>query len=237
MKHVHAWHKTAVGSVVCWLGGIRFAVPVLAFVAVALAWGTYIESTESGKAARAAVYGSWWFIGLMALVCVSLIFAVITRYPWKRKHIGFIVVHASLVALIGAGFWSLFGRIEGRIMLREGMSSNAVETEQEVIELVRHNAGTFEVLGQVVAEKPGTYTLGGMSIRLVEHWSNTREEFEITNDNASAFRAVEVSLRGESGSGTGIGEDTGSGPGVIEGLTVEVLAPGNAWDAPAPATR
>ncbi|MGE4196529.1 MAG: cytochrome c biogenesis protein ResB, partial [Phycisphaerales bacterium] len=84
---------------------------------------------------------------------------------------------------------------------------------------------------------PGTYTLGGMSIRLVEHWSNTREEFEITNDNASAFRAVEVSLRGESGSGTWIGEDTGSGPGVIEGLTVEVLAPGNAWDAPAPATR
>jgi hypothetical protein len=95
MKRSHAWHHTAFGNVACWLGSIQFAVPILIFVAVALGWGTYLESTQSARVAKSVVYGSMWFLILMGLVCVSLIFAVVTRYPWKRKHVGFITPASS----------------------------------------------------------------------------------------------------------------------------------------------
>ncbi len=102
------------------------AVPVLGLVALALAWGTYLESTQGTKVSRATVYGAWWFVGLMGLICVSLVFAVVTRYPWRRKHVGFITVHAGLIILIVGGFWSLVGRLEGHVTLEEGTASNVL---------------------------------------------------------------------------------------------------------------
>ena len=114
MKPREPWHETLFGRIALFLGSVRLAVPVIAFVAVEMAWGTYLESTQNAKVARAAVYVSWWFVSLMALVCVSLVFAVITRYPWKRRHVGFITVHAGLLLLMagslgGAALIAMFG--------------------------------------------------------------------------------------------------------------------------------
>ena len=185
MKRSQPWHDTPFGTTAAWLGSIQLAVPVLVMVAVALVWGTYLESTQDGRVARAAVYGSWWFMALMGLVCVSLIFAVVTRYPWKRKHVGFIIVHASLIALIAGGFWSLLGRIEGHIGLEQGSASGTIEMDQECLELSDHEAGQFRIIGEIDAPtRPGRYMIGGFPLEVVEAWGNTRESFEIKDDGA-----------------------------------------------------
>ena len=135
-------------------------------MAAALAWGTYLESTQNVKVARATVYGSWWFMVLMALICVSLVFAVVTRYPWKRKHVGFMTVHASLITLIFGGFWSLFGRVEGQLPLEAGTQSNVITTDSEQIETVRHQNGEFQAVAVAPLEfnnasDGGRYEPGG----------------------------------------------------------------------------
>jgi hypothetical protein len=238
MKHSQPWHQTRLGNLACWLGSIQFAVPILALVAVALGWGTYIESTQDSRMARAAVYGSPWFMGVMGLVCVSLLFAVITRYPWKLRHVGFIVVHASLVTMIVAGFWSLFGRIEGHIGLEEGSSAGSIEMDRESLELVEHENGQFRTIGEADAPSHPTHlTLGSYPVEVEEVWNNFRETFEVTDDGEDLYRAVQIQFGPMAESAIWVGDEA-KGPGsaapVLDGIKVRVLAAGADWQPPAP---
>lgn len=231
MKPTLAWHFTPVGRVILWLGSIQLAVPILILVAAALAWGTYLESTQSAKVAKAMVYGSPWFIGVMALVCMSLVFAVVTRFPWKRKHVGFMIVHASLVAMIGAGFWSLYGRVEGRVGLIEGRSASTMELDEEILELVEPNQGNFKVLAAVPAPHgPAEFSLGDTPVRVIERWRNTQEEFEVRDDGPQPYRAVEIAFAHDAPKGAWVGEETKGGPAFLENLVIRLFPSGTPFD-------
>jgi hypothetical protein len=231
MKAIHRWHHSAWGRTARFLGSINLAVPVLVFVAAALAWGTYLESAHNVRVARATVYGSWWFIALMALVCVSLVFAVITRFPWKRKHVGFITVHAGLIMLIVGGFWSLFGRIEGQLPLEAGTTSNVLTTETEQVEVVRHQNGQFEPLSAAQLEYGRkTLTLGAIKLDVLGRWDNSREEAYVENDAPAPLRAVELSLDPSTPDTIWVGEEShGSSATVSGGLRIRVLPAGVPW--------
>ncbi len=234
MKPNRPWHFTRVGRLVLFLGSIELAVPVMVLVALALAWGTYLESTQGVMNSRATVYTAWWFVTLMGLIGVSLVAAVITRYPWKRRHVGFITVHTGLVILIIGGFWSLFGRVEGHIALEEGTASRVLETKNEL--LVLHEPGQLEALDSARAPHvPGLVSLAGIPITVVAFWENTSETPYVVNDAARAFRAIELSTDPQASSGEWVGEESQmGGPGTFAGMSVRVLPDGATWDPPPP---
>jgi hypothetical protein len=235
MKRTHAWHDTPLGIGACWLGSIQFAVPILIFVAIALAVGTYLESTESARVAKSVVYGSPWFMVLMGLVCVSLIFAVITRYPWKRKHVGFIIVHASLVSLIAGGFWSLMGRMEGHMGLSTGETSGILDMDQERLEIFEHDKGEMRSLGDTeVPGKPGKFTIAGIPFELIESWENAHEQFDVMDDGADPYRAVQIQFGPMAESAVWIGDEAKGEAPVMDGIKIRVLADGLDWTPPAP---
>lgn len=118
-----AKNSTRIRLTLTYLGSVRFATPILAATAVALMYGTFVESSSGPSAARSAVYGAWWFLALMVGVCISLALSVVMRYPWRREHIGFIVVHGSLVVIIVSGFISYSMRIEDSMTLSSGMQA------------------------------------------------------------------------------------------------------------------
>lgn len=238
MRARHDWHHSAFGRLALFLGGLRLAVPVMAFVAVALAVGTYLDSTQGAKVAFRFVYGSAWFIALMGLVCLSLIFAVITRFPWKRRHIGFITVHAGLIILIVGGFWSLFGRLEGRVMLVEGDRSNEMEINTNRLELVRGDPQSLDIQAWASAEDhvSGTVRLADVTLEIVDRWDNTTEERYIADDGPAPLRAVEITLDPRTTDGQWVAEASKSGgPAFLGGMTVRVLGAGEAYEPPAAA--
>ncbi|MFO0829389.1 MAG: cytochrome c biogenesis protein ResB [Phycisphaerales bacterium] len=237
MKPIHDWHYTRFGRAVRFLGSIQFAVPIMAGVAVALAWGTYLESTHDSKLSRATVYGAWWFIGLMVLICVSLLFAVVVRFPWKRKHTGFITVHAGLIMLIIGGLWSLMTRLEGHVAITEGSSSDVLETDEEIVDLTAFNAGNATVLGSAPAPfRPTSLRLGDIPVEVLGRWQNTSEESFVANDGPSPLRAIEVTLDPAATSGDWIGDEAQSGgAATLGGMLVRVLADGATWTPPASA--
>lgn len=226
--------KSLLARVVRFLGSIQLAVPVLVLVAAAMAWGTYLESTQNARVSRATVYGSWWFITLMGLICVSLIFAVITRYPWKRKHVGFITVHTGLVILIAGSFWSMWGRIEGHLTLEEGASGDQIETEREVLELAEFNAGRSTVVGSTAAPMgAASATLGTLDVRVVERWDNCREVHFVADDSREPLRAVEIAGNPTASEGDWVAEEAKAGGApTLENMTIRVLPDGASWTPP-----
>ncbi|MCK4872250.1 MAG: cytochrome c biogenesis protein ResB [Phycisphaerales bacterium] len=207
MAHTHAWHKTPIGRVVCFVGDLRTVIPGMILVAIALIAGTWIESASTAEIARARVYGSWWFILLMVWMCASLLFAVIERYPWRRRHVGFILVHAGLVVLIVGGFTSLFTRVEGHITLREGMSSNMLEIAGDQLQWHVHEDGGFTTEASTVIDSRNAHmAIGDVRLTVVGRWANSEAQSQITDDGAEPFHAVEIAFDHTATTGSWLGQ-------------------------------
>ncbi|MHC4975039.1 MAG: cytochrome c biogenesis protein ResB [Planctomycetota bacterium] len=235
MTATQKWRTTSWGTLVVFIGGLRFAVPLMILITAAMILGTYLDSTQGARVAFRIVYASWWFISLMVLVALSLAFAVVTRYPWKRRHIGFITVHVGLIVLMIGGFWSLFGRVEGQLRLIEGTAGNAIELDAQQLDLVSLEGGTPRVI-DATSMHAGTagVVLGGHAVTIVEHWKNSTEEQYVADDGHEPLRALQFVFGPPPSEPRWIGQASKSGGAAfINGIAIRVLGEGETWSPPA----
>lgn len=98
---------------------IRHIVSVLVIILIAvLAAGTVVERLHGSDFALAHVYGTWWFVGLWALVAGLMVTMAVKCRMWKRMAV--CILHlAILFILLGALFTKLTGQ-HGRMLLEPG---------------------------------------------------------------------------------------------------------------------
>ena len=95
---------------------LRHIISVLVIlIIVVLAAGTIIEKLHGSEYALAHVYGSWWFVGLWALVAALIVYMAVKYRIWKRLAV--CALHLSiLLILLGALLTMLTGQ-HGRMKL------------------------------------------------------------------------------------------------------------------------
>ena len=95
---------------------IRHIISVLIIILIAvLAAGTIVEKLHGSEFALAHVYGTWWFVGLWALVAGLMVYMAVKCRMWKRLAV--CALHASiLLILVGALLTMLTGQ-HGRMKL------------------------------------------------------------------------------------------------------------------------
>ncbi len=99
---------------------LKLAVVLLAVLIIGAIAGTLYESTFDAKVARAYVYGAPWFNVWLLLLATNLIVSALSRWPWKKHHVAFLITHLGIITLLAG---SLIGRIwgiEGTITLFKG---------------------------------------------------------------------------------------------------------------------
>ena len=99
---------------------LKLAVVLLAVLIIASIAGTIYESSFDAKVARAYVYGAPWFNLWLLLLVANLTVSALSRWPWKKHHVAFLITHLGIITLL---FGSLIGRIwgmEGTITLFKG---------------------------------------------------------------------------------------------------------------------
>lgn len=108
---------------------------MLLSLAAALAVGTVLESLYDTPTAQYSVYRALWFRGILALLGVNIFAVAMSRYPWKRKHIPFLLAHLGILILLG-GAWitDRFG-LDGSMRISEGEAQSAVEIDQGLLVL------------------------------------------------------------------------------------------------------
>jgi hypothetical protein len=123
-------------------GSLKLAVVVLSLLAVGMAVGTFLESHDNAGVAARIVYRSWWFNGLLALLAINVAAAALTRWPWKRKHVGFVITHAGIIILLGGCSAAFHYGTEGMMERRVGdPPSNMVRIEDEALTVVVPETG------------------------------------------------------------------------------------------------
>lgn len=99
---------------------LKLAVVLLAVLIIGAIAGTLYESTFDAKVARAYVYGAPWFNAWLLFLAANLTVSALSRWPWKKHHVAFLVTHLGIITLLTG---SLIGRtwgIEGTITLFKG---------------------------------------------------------------------------------------------------------------------
>jgi len=118
------------------LGSLKLALLLLATIGTTCAIATFTESRFDAAVARAWIYKAPWFIAWLGLLCVNLFTVTLTRWPWQKKHTGFIITHYGIILLlIGAVVGSKLG-FEGNVTLRtDGQPQRKVITDRSCLQV------------------------------------------------------------------------------------------------------
>lgn len=117
------------------LSSVQTAVPLLLFIAAIVSWGTIVESRYNSEYARLLVYDAWWFQGLLVLLATNILFAALSRIPYKIQHMGFVITHIGLLTLLlGSAITKIWG-IDGQMTVAESSNGRTVMLSERVFEI------------------------------------------------------------------------------------------------------
>ena len=145
------------------LASLKLAVILLVLLLVGLSVGTIIESGQGVEAAGRLVYYAWWFLALQGLLTVNVAMSIADHFPWGKKRVGFVVLHASLLLIFAGAAVTYFLKIEGSLGLWEGQSGNVIENHSRDGQVLSRHELPFSVrLDDFVLETyPGTMRPSG----------------------------------------------------------------------------
>lgn len=108
------------------LGSLKLAVFVILSLAAITAIGTFYESYYSTYVAKKLIYESVWMYTVMGLLIVNLVFSAVERFPWKRRHTGFLLAHAGIIIIILGSYVTQKAGLDASLALSIGEKSRFV---------------------------------------------------------------------------------------------------------------
>lgn len=108
------------------ISSVRLAVPTMVVLCFLVGWGTIVESLYNAEYASLKVYNSWWFSIFMMVLWLNIFCATLSRYPFKKHQVGFVITHLGLLTLLAGGLVTNRWGIDGQLQVMEGTSNSTV---------------------------------------------------------------------------------------------------------------
>jgi hypothetical protein len=147
------------------LASLKLAVISMIALGVVLAWGTFLEAARGREYAQWFVYGRTWFIALWGLLGVNILAAMLIRFPWKARHLGFLITHVGLLVLLVGALQTLLGGIEGRLAFLEGETADSIliadRSQLTVFPPIRRDIGDAPPMGGQHGQKSTDFSFSG----------------------------------------------------------------------------
>jgi hypothetical protein len=185
------------------LSSLKLAVVVILSLAYVLAMGTIYESLYGTPVAKEKVYGTWWFTLVLFFLGLNVLCAALSRLPWKRHHIGFVVTHAGIITiLIGSVITQRYG-IDGSLPIVEGEESDRTSLDEPLLQVTQPDQGATQTWkarfeqNPPSEEKPFKKELKD-NYRLVvdRFFLHSQINLDVNNENPEDNPAIQVVLTG-----------------------------------------
>lgn len=132
------------------MGSAKFAIVLLLLFGLGMIVGTLLESKYGTLYAGRVIYYSWWFFVIQGLMAVSLIVAVLDRWPFRKRLLGFYFIHASIVTIISGSFITRYFGIDGSVTLSRQQAVQQLQLPKEMLYLTMNNQQFSFPLPEVV---------------------------------------------------------------------------------------
>lgn len=129
-------NRSVAWRMIHWLGSLQLALILLTTIAIACAIATFAESNFNTKIAQTYIYKAPWFQVWLGVLCVNLFAVTLTRWPWQRRHVGFVVTHYGIITLLIGAMIGMQAGFEGNVTLRkEAPPVSRLTTNRSIIQL------------------------------------------------------------------------------------------------------
>jgi len=188
------------------VGSLRFAAVILVMLCIAMACATVYEVTHGTPAALSVFYKSWWFELLLGLLGLNVLASMLARYPWSRRHAGFLVTHASILGILGGAWVTEHWGINGQVAIVEGQSAREFTSQQDVLTLRGPDAataGSVELFGGIGGPEPVTrpatapLQVGDVRVTVQAYLPNAVWTDQVVDDNPHPRVGLEITLAGD----------------------------------------
>jgi hypothetical protein len=102
------------------LGSLPIAVFLITALTVILIVSTAMESAHGTPFVQNAFYQAKWFDLFLGLIWVNIFCATLSRWPFKKRHAGFIITHIGILTLLIGTLITRLSGAEGQMTLLEG---------------------------------------------------------------------------------------------------------------------
>lgn len=125
--------KTWFGKLLRFFASVRLAIIVLVSLMAILAAGTILESLHGTDTARILVYNTTWFSFVLLMLGVNVTAAALSRYPWKVRHVGFVITHVGIILVLIGSFMTQKLMIDGQMAIDEGSTEHRITLPEPVL--------------------------------------------------------------------------------------------------------
>lgn len=185
---------------------VKLAIPLLAALMAVLAAGTFVESFHGTDAARILIYESPWFSALLILLAVNLASAAFDRFPWQKKHIGFVLTHLGIILILAGALVTQKTMTDGQMVLAEGDTEYRVTLPKPLLYIYSESEGlewvfslkkrAFAWQGNQKLQHPedGQAAPPPLQVSLLTYYPKAKAE-ETVKPSGSGSAAVQVLLK------------------------------------------
>lgn len=198
------------------LASLQLGLALLVTLAALLAWATLLEAKQGREFAQWYVYGSRWFVGLLAVLGANILAATLIRFPWRWRQLGFVVTHAGLLVLLGGAILTFFLGIEGQIVLQEKQQTDQFLVTHRSSVTVVGDAGRGRLSTQFSfapgpVDWPADRTLDfgaddGLGLKVLRFYRHARQRIEWVADQRD-YQGPALHLRLHGPTGNTVAED------------------------------
>ncbi len=180
------------------LGSLTFALILIGALALTLTVSTTLESLYGTPFAQRFFYQAGWFDVFLGLLAVNIVCSAASRFPFKKRHTGFVITHIGIFfLLIGSLLSRLFG-VDGQMMLFEGGSKDHVlENRYELFIRTPSGAAAYDLVSGGSKKPRLLARINGESrLHLARTWENAVVDTQIKegSDSDSENHAIELTL-------------------------------------------
>jgi hypothetical protein len=117
------------------LASLRLAVCTMLTLGTTCAIATFYESKHGTAAVQRVFYKTPWFALILVTLGVNIFCAMMSRYPWKKHHVGFVLAHIGILTLLTGSLLSLRYGLDSNMALYEGESSERVSLLEKSLDV------------------------------------------------------------------------------------------------------
>ncbi|MBK9038213.1 MAG: cytochrome c biogenesis protein ResB [Bdellovibrionales bacterium] len=168
---------------------VKLAVFVILILGFLSAIGTIYEAKFDSEYAQKIIYHGPWMYFFMGLLVTQLICVMVDRWPWKKRHIPFLLAHVGIIITLAGSLITRYWGVDGSMSFGIGEKSRQVTVgEKEIMVLGSFDgqkysqmaAKTVDFLLRPPNQNPTVLQFGKDTIEVRDyyHYAFRKEELE-----------------------------------------------------------
>ncbi len=187
------------------IGSLWMAAVLLVLLLFTLACATAMESMSGTESALENFYRAWWFKALLLLLSINVIAAMVVRWPFSKRQVGFILTHLGIIVTLVGAYVTQQWAVDGKIGFAEGQTvAEFRNTEQLALTMTNQSSkqrtiayldeAVFDGKEVVDHQTADSVSMDGVSVAVLRYLPDAVAVQQILNDNPRPQPAIEISL-------------------------------------------